>query len=88
MAHASDVITIDATLHSDLKHAAAAHPAASLADSPLAKALASDNAATGQITNSTLTAYASAVENGPLTGMAEPARAALIERIHQAFPGR
>jgi len=86
--HAHDAVTIDPTLHADLKKAAAAHPAAAIGTSPLAKALAGDSAATGQIVGSTLTAYATAVESGPLNGVTDAARQALVARLKQAFPGR
>jgi hypothetical protein len=88
MAHAHDAITIDPALHADLKKAAAAHPAAKIADSPLAKALKTDTAAGGQVANSTLTAYLTAVESGPLTGMTDKNRQALVARAKEAFPGR
>lgn len=88
MSHAAESIAIDPALHADLKAAAANHAAAAIAGSPLASALASDTAAGGQITNATLTAYATAVEAGPLHAMTEPARQALIARLTQAFPKR
>ena len=88
MAHANDSLPIDAALHTDLKKAAATHPAAGIATSPLAKALAADATPAGQILNATLTAYASVVEGGPLAGISEPARQALLARLKQAFPGR
>jgi len=88
MSHANDSVAIDASLHTDLKKAAAAHPAAAIATSPLAKALAADNGPAGEIANSTLTAYATAIEAGPLHGLTEPARQTLIEHLTQAFPRR
>ena len=88
MAHANDSLPIDAALHVDLKKAAASHPAAAIATSPLAKALAADAAPAGQIVNATLTAYASAIEGGQLAGVTETARQALVDRLKQAFPGR
>jgi hypothetical protein len=88
MSHADDSVAIDAVLHTDLKKAAGAHPAATIATSPLAKALAADNGPAGDITNSTLTAYATAIEAGPVHGLTEPARQALVARLTQAFPRR
>ena len=88
MSHAADSIAIDPALHADLKAAAANHAAAGIAGSPLAVALARDTTAGGQITNGTLTAYAAAVEGGPLHGVTEPVRQALVARLTQAFPKR
>ena len=88
MAHKDDSIVIDIALHTELKAAAAHHPAAQIATSPLAKALASDTAADGHIVNSALTAYLTAVEGGPLAGMSEPSHQALLTKISAAFPGR
>ncbi len=88
MSHAADSIAIEPALHADLKAAAANHAAAGIAGSPLAAALAGDTTVGGQITNATLTAYATAVEGGPLHGVTEPARQALIARLTHAFPKR
>ena len=88
MSHANDVVTIDATLHADLKAAVGTHPAAVIAGSPLAKAIANDAGPVGQIVNASLTVYVSAVESGPLKGVTDVGRQALLGRIAQAFPGR
>lgn len=88
MSHANDAVTIDAALHADLKAAAGTHPAAAIAGSPLAKALVGDAGPASQIVNATLTAYLAAIESGPLKGVTDGNRQALLGRIAQAFPGR
>lgn len=87
MSHPADAVTIDSTLHNDLRKMAGTHPAAQIATSPLAKALAADTTP-GQIVNSTLTAYLSAIEQGALPKVTDTDRQALIARAQLAFPGR
>ena len=86
MAHDHDILTIDPTLHSDLRKAAAVHPAAGLAGSPLAVALAGDTGDPGHIVNSTLTAYLSAIHTE--TNASDTEHQALVARASQAFPRR
>ena len=88
MSHANEPVTIDAALHADLKTVASKHPAAGIATSPLAKALTGDTTIGGSIANHTLTAYLSAIESGPVPGVTDSDRQALIARANAAFPGR
>ena len=88
MSKAAESLPIDVTLHHDLRAMAALHPAAQLATSPLAKALAADTGAGGQIVSATLTAYAAAIEHGAVSTVAEADRTALVARLAEAFPGR
>jgi hypothetical protein len=88
MAHASDLIPIDPALHTDLRRAVANHPAAQIGGSPLATALKADTGDSGQIMNSALTAFLSALHQGPLNGVAPAALQDLVARAAKAFPGR
>ena len=88
MSHAAESVVIDPMLHHDLRAMASAHPAAHIATSRLAKALAADVSGDGQIANATLTAYASAIEMAALPAVTESAREALVTRLKDAFPGR
>jgi hypothetical protein len=88
MAHATDLVPIDATLHADLRKAVASHPAAQVAGSPLATALGADTGDAGHIMNSALTAYLSALHQGPLKGVTTAAQQDLVARAAKAFPGR
>jgi hypothetical protein len=88
MSKAAESLPIDVALHHDLRAMAAHHPAAQLATSPLAKALAADIGDGSQVTNATLTAYAAAIEHGAVPSVNEADRTALVARLAAAFPGR